>query len=634
MTDGLDYSALGFRCGLEIHQQVSGSKLFCRCPADVPAPDDERPDVRAVRRLRPTQSELGEVDAAAVAESRRARLFEYRGMRSSCCLVDLDEEPPSAAAPGALDVALTMALLLGSRPADEIQWMRKIVIDGSNTTGFQRTGLIARGGKIDDVTVETICLEEDSARRIRDEPDRVVWGLDRLGVPLIEIATAPEIRDGEHARRVAASLGSMLRSTGRVQRGLGTIRQDLNVSVHNGQRVEVKGVQELNAIPKVIEWEVRRHLRILEVAAELKKRGVGPEAFTYKPTVAAQLFATTEAKFLRTTLEKGGTILGHRLQGFHGLIGAARKEDPRLGRELAGYAKRDGGVQGILHGDELPGMGISQADVEKVRSLLSCAPHDSFVLVAAAADVADRTLRIVVDRAGRALQGVLPEVRMAEPDHSTSYLRPMPGSARMYPETDVPPNPVTAERVARLRAELPPPHEVQVARVKEKFRVSQDEANQLVRDGLVADLESLASGGDASLAARVLLQFVPDLERRFPAPSAQLTTWARAALDGVRAGRFAKEGLPMVLEALASGQAASLDAAIAKAGLASVDTAAVEARAKALVDERLDFVKSRGRESVGPLMGVLMKEFRGKVDGGVLNQVLMREIDRRLNGHG
>ena len=630
MSDAPDYAAIGFRCGLEIHQQVATTKLFCRCPSEAPPPDDEDPDFRIVRRLRPSQSEMGEVDAAALAEARRARLFEYRGSHASACLVEADEEPPHPACEDALDVALTTSLLLGSHPVDEIEWMRKIVIDGSNTSGFQRTGLVARGGRVEDVGIQTLCLEEDSCRRIRDEPDRVVWGLDRLGIPLVEIATDPDIRDGEHARNIAARLGGLLRATGRVLRGLGTIRQDLNVSVRGGTRVEVKGVQDLNGIPKVIEWETRRHLRMLDVAQALQKRGVQAAAFAYTPSDLSPTFSKTEAKFVRSTLQAGGAVLGHRLPGLKGLLGGAKKEDPRLGRELAAYAKRDAGVQGILHGDELPGLGVSEAEVAAVRQALHCGPEDSFALVAAPRPTAERALRVVVERAARALDGVLAEVRMAEADYSTTYLRPMPGAARMYPETDIPPSAVRRERLERLRTELPPPPEVQVANLQRRHGIGAEEARQIVHEGLIPEFEALALAADASLAARTLLAYVPDLEKRHPKSAPHLATWTRTVLAGVKVGRLAKEGVPAVLESLASGEATTLDEALAKRGLTGVDPAEVENRARALVAERAEFVRQRGAESVGPLMGLLMKEYRGRVDGALLNRVLAREVERLL----
>ncbi|MBS3772970.1 MAG: Glu-tRNA(Gln) amidotransferase subunit GatE, partial [Candidatus Thermoplasmatota archaeon] len=237
----MDYEQLGLRAGLEIDQQLDVGKLFCGCPSAV----SDAVDYTFRRELTPTRSELGDVDRAALAEARRQRRFVYHASDFSTCLVDADEEPPHPVNEAAVDVCLTMAILCDARVVDEIPFMRKVVVDGSNTAGFQRTGLVAVDGMVDDVGIETICLEEDAARRLEDRDDVAVYGLDRLGIPLVEVATAPDITTPEQAERVAERIGRLFRATGQVRRGIGTIRQDVNVSIAGGSRVEIKGVQEL-----------------------------------------------------------------------------------------------------------------------------------------------------------------------------------------------------------------------------------------------------------------------------------------------------------------------------------------------------------------------------------------------------
>lgn len=626
----IDHAALGFKCGLEIHQQLATGKLFCRCSTDDLPPDAGEPDFVIRRRLRPTQSELGEVDAAALQEARRDRAFEYHGVRGHACLVEADEEPPHEANGDAADVALTMALLLGASPVAEIQWMRKIVIDGSNTSGFQRSGLVSLGGRVDDVGVQTLALEEDSCQRLPEERGTVVWGLDRLGIPLIEVATEPTIRDGAHARAVAARLGALLRATGKVRRGIGTIRQDLNVSIRGGARIEIKGVQELNAIPGVIDGEVRRQARLLEVAKGLAARPVAASTLDDPIVDLGPTLSASASAILKKNRERGGVVRGVRLRGFHGLIGPAEQEGPRLGRELAAYARRDAGAAGILHGDELPGYGVTEAEAAAIRAKLRCGPEDSFALVADRADRVDAALRVVVGRARTALAGVPEEVRAAEPDESTTYLRPLPGAARMYPETDVPPVRVDAERLERLRTRLPPTPEKVRARLVESHGISEQQASQIVDAGWEAEFAALAAASDGPLAARILVLVLPDLRRRYPAASG-VEAAALAAAQAVKGGRIAKEGAALVLEEVAAGRASNVEDAIARvAGGADVE-ADLAARARALVQERADFVRSRGKASAGPLMGELMKEFRGKVDGGVVSRTLDAELERFLS---
>ncbi|RLF32545.1 MAG: Glu-tRNA(Gln) amidotransferase GatDE subunit E, partial [Thermoplasmata archaeon] len=250
----MDYTKIGFKAGLEIHQQLDTHKLFCNCQSVI----TDSVDYSFKRFLRPTQSELGDVDKAALAEAKKNRFFHYSASEKSTCLVEADEEPPHNVNPDAVDICLTIAVLTNAKVVDEIHFMRKIVIDGSNTSGFQRTALIAMNGQIEDVGIQTIALEEDAARKIDEKDKTVNYGLDRLGIPLVEIATDPDIKNPMHAREVAERIGMLLQATGRVKRGLGTIRQDLNISIKDGARVEIKGIQSLSSISRVSEKEVYR----------------------------------------------------------------------------------------------------------------------------------------------------------------------------------------------------------------------------------------------------------------------------------------------------------------------------------------------------------------------------------------
>ena len=269
----MNYKELDFKCGLEIHQQLETHKLFCNCPSIV---RDESPDIKIVRKLRAVAGETGETDLAALHEKRKDKLFIYEACSTSSCLVELDEEPPHPINQDAVDIALEIALLLNAKIVDEIQIMRKTVVDGSNTSGFQRTALIATDGFIETskgrVNIPTICLEEEAAKRIREDEKSVTFRLDRLGIPLIEVGTATDIKDPEHAKETASILGMILRSTKKVKRGLGTIRQDVNISIKGGARTEIKGFQDLRSIPKVIENEIQRQLNLIKENKKIEEQ--------------------------------------------------------------------------------------------------------------------------------------------------------------------------------------------------------------------------------------------------------------------------------------------------------------------------------------------------------------------------
>src|SRR2546428_95818 len=383
----MDYRTVGLKVGLEIHQQLATHKLFCEdASVLVDAPGGER----FRRRLRPTQSELGEVDAAAIEEARRRLTFVYETTPNSC-LVEADEEPPHPPNPEALDIALEIALLLDAKPVNEVDFMRKIVIDGSNTAGFQRSALVALDGQLavngKRIGVPTILLEEDAARKLGEAESEVVYRLSRA------------------------------------------------------------------------------------------------------------------------TVTKGGVVLGWSLPGFAGLLKG------KLGPELAAHA-RIAGVAGIFHSDELPGYGISREEAEAVRAALGLGDRDAFVLVAEAERKARAAFDEMRPRAIAALSGVPPETREPRPDGTTMYSRPLPGKARMYPETDVPPIRVAADRLRKIREHLPEKPEVTIARLAREFGIHEQQSRQLVQEGSHHAFETIAREfGEPTLVASVLLYSFGELRR-------------------------------------------------------------------------------------------------------------------------
>ncbi len=630
-SEPLDYAALGFMCGLEIHQQLATKKLFSPCDSDVVDPDEvaKRTTGWVRRKLRATQSELGETDAAALAEAKRRRTFQYLAIQGTTSLVELDEEPPHPLDADALDVTLQFTGLVSGHPAREVHTMRKTVIDGSNTSGFQRTALVATGGTIDPpdfdpVGVWTIAVEEDSARKVDDVDGVTTYTLDRLGIPLMEIATAPDIHDPLHAQATARRIGALLRATGRVRRGLGTIRQDLNVSVAVGDRVEIKGCQDIRAVPRVIEQEVRRQLWIHYVREELTARGFAAGDIE-EPVDVGDHFAQCESKVVKGALKRGGTVMALALPKWAGLIQGASKDGPRLGREFADHAKVRAGVKGVFHSDEMPAYGITENEVEAVRTALSLTDSDAFVLCVEKATVAREALHAVADAARDALGGAGRAVRAAQPDDSTRYMRPLPGAARMYPETDVPPTRITDEHWGAILSGLPERPEETVARLT-KDGISEDLALQIVSDGHVADYDAWRSQDvEGPLAARILLQYLGPL-----AQPDRVKAFVPDLASALSEGRFAKEAVPDILNALDADPSRSLDAAIDAAGVAAAGDDEVTAIVEKVVADRVDFVKERGMAAMGPLMGPVMAELRGKADGAKVSAALKDAIQAHL----
>jgi len=477
-------------------------------------------EITFVRWLREAQSELGEVDPAAVFEARKRKKIVYHADTQNTCLVEMDEEPPHDLNKEAVEVALTAALLMNAKPVDEIHVMRKIVIDGSNTTGFQRTCIIALDGEIEvegkRIPIQTITLEEDAARIIEQKTQEVHYDLRRLGIPLIEVSTGPVISSPEEAYKVAYAIGRILRATGKVKRGLGTVRQDLNISIRGGALIEIKGVQELDLLSKVVELEVIRQLHLLRIRDELKKRGVAEDDIKNEPIKdVTEIFAKTKSKIIRRKLQQGGVVYALRLRGFGGLLGLEAAPGIRLGAEFSGRARAWSEVEGIFHTDELPGYGISGEEVEKLRMIMEAGDHDAIVLVASDREKAQDALERVRERAIEALQGVPSETRGARPDGTTIYLRPRPGAARMYPETDIPPYPVPREYVEELKKRLPPTLDVLAERLSKKYGLSRQIVNELIDSERVELFERVVAETEIqpSVVASILTEHMKSLRR-------------------------------------------------------------------------------------------------------------------------
>lgn len=610
--------------GLEIHQQLDTHKLFCSCPSDLV--EVEGPALQ--RRLRPTYSEMGEIDRAALAQAERRMHYRYQCPSSHCCLVEADEEPPHDADAEAMELTLLVAAMAKAKVVDEIHFMRKIVIDGSNTTGFQRTALVATDGTLEvngrSISVLSICLEEDAARKVETKGSEVTYRLDRLGIPLIELATGPDMHDPEEVREVAARIGSIMRATRRVKRGLGTIREDLNVSIPGGARVEVKGVQELRLLPTYVEREIERQSGLLRIREALHERKVPRPSGTIVD--CTEDLKGSRSKVIVGAIGKGGKVLGTTLPGFEGLL-KSQDGKLRLGAEMAQYA-RTRGVAGIFHSDELPGYGITAEEVEAIRTRLGLSTDQAFAICADDPAKADPALRIAVVRAGMAFEGVPEETRDPLPDGGSTYSRPLPGAGRMYPETDVRPITISSERLAKIAQHLPELPDAKAVRFAWEFGVHEQQARQIVREGHEDLFEELALRGQASVAARTFLNTYPSMEKEGVNPDGLSDDQVRSAFEALQQGRFAKEALPDVLKQMAQGK--DVEGAVQSLGLAKVDTDEATAIVDGIIAERASFVREKGMGAVGPLMAPVMVQLKGKLEGKAASDLLRSRIEAFL----
>ncbi|MFH1404218.1 MAG: Glu-tRNA(Gln) amidotransferase subunit GatE [Candidatus Altiarchaeota archaeon] len=608
----IDYDKLGFKCGIEIHQQLDTHKLFCECPSII---REDTPDLTVERRMRAVAGELGNFDPAALHEFLRNRTLEYQAYEDTNCLVELDEEPPHPVNGEALDTAIQVSLLLKADIVDEVNVMRKTVIDGSNTSGFQRTMLVAMNGRLDtsegEVGIPTVCLEEDAARIIDTKGGRVVYRLDRLGIPLVEIATDPDIKNPRHAREVAEKIGSILRAC-KVKRGLGTIRQDINVSITGGERIEVKGVQDLKLISKVVEGEVARQLMLMEVKKELGERGAGKKDYDVKAVNVTDTFGETKSTVIQKAVASGGVVMAVRLRHMKGLLKG------RLGPQLAQYVRGSSSLKGLFHGDELPAYGVSQEEVGAVMKSVKAGKDDSYAILSGPAGEVDKAVKALVGRCVTALECVPEETRRTRDDGSTEYMRPLPGSARMYPETDEPLVELSAEHVGDLRGGLPELREDKASRFEE-LGLSGELASQLSRSreaGLFEELAEEFGGVQATLIATTITSYPKEAGKRYGVDASALNEdHYHQIIKLISDGRLSKNAVVELIAKVAENPGD----VVAEVAESNKLTMMGDDELKSIIDR----IRSENKDvKPGQLMGKVMAEVRGRADTEKVRKLL------------
>ena len=631
----IDYEKIGLKVGLEIHQQLDTStKLFCNCRPEL---FKQEPEITFQRRLRPTQSELGQVDPAAYFEFQKGVKILYEANKATSCLVEMDEEPPHQLNLEAVETTLTAAVMMKAKPVDEIHVMRKTVIDGSNTTGFQRTCVVALGGEVNvgekTVPIQHISLEEDAARRTGEAEDNVIrYRIDRLGVPLIEVATAPVIKSPREAQKVALAIGRILRATGKAKRGLGTIRQDLNISIPHGALVEIKGVQELELLPLVVKYEVQRQLKLLEISQELRKRGAKEEDVKEEFFNVTEAFEQTKCKVLRKALDKNELILAVKLPKFKGFLKQELMPGFRLGTEISDRARFWGKVGGIFHTDELPAYGLTEEEMKKLRETVEAEDQDAVVFVADNPENVKDALKAVVERAQEAIKGVPEETRAPKPDGTTRYMRPRPGAARMYPETDIPPIQITEDDVGKIISQLPELPRQKLKRLMDEYELNQKLARQVLDSKYNKLFETVVKESEISptTVAAFLTETLKALKRDGVQVDKVSESQFRDVFSRISVGELTKEALPDMVVWLSRHDKKSVQEAIENLGLKTISRNELEAFIEKVIKDNRSLTKERGENSFGVLMGIIMKELRGKVDAALAIKVLKEKLKQKI----
>ena len=625
----LEIDKIGLKVGLEIHQQLdTNKKLFCNCK---PIENTEYTE-KFTRKLRAAKSELGKIDPAALFESSKSKTIVYYGNQNSSCLVEKDDEPPHNLDLKAKDIALLISSALNSKIFSEIHVMRKTVIDGSNTSGFQRTMLVAQGGEImvdeKQVGVQSICLEEDAGKLIKDKDNQRFFSLDRLGVPLIEIALEPVSGDPAFVRKIALTLGRLLRVTKKVARGIGTIRQDVNVSIDGGGVVEIKGVQQLEQLEKIIEYEAKRQYGLKLISEKINSSGTFDISENDVFSIS-NLLENCNSEIIKKSLENQSVIKAIRVKKFSGVFGFEPFPGIRLGKEI-GQLVRFFGIGGVFHSDELPNYGIEDEDIQRIRKHLELEQHDAFLIIAGKEPTLDFAVNSIINRIKNAKNGPLAETRAATPTNETVFLRPRPGAARMYPETDIPTIKVSNTELDSASSMIPKSWDETILQIQNKYKINQQLSEQIFDSEYFELFEKICKNDKTSpsFAASILCSTITNLQRNNFNTSLLKDKEISDVFNLLNENKISKESIEIIFKQIMSGKAATVSEAIQNASIKSLTEEELSKILDSIIEDNLDKIKEDGARSISSLMGLAMKQVRGQASGSLVNNLLLEKIKK------
>lgn len=453
------FKEIGFKCGLEIHQQLKTSeKLFCNCPTTY---RNDAPDAEIIRHMRPTLSELGEYDGTALMEFKTKKRVIYQLYRDNMCTYEMDDTPPFEINKKALKIAIRLALMLNCAIVDELHVSRKQYLDGSIPTGFQRTAVVGVGGWVPykgrKIMLSHICLEEDACREISDKGHNIIFRTDRLSFPLLEVITQPVLESPKEAREVNELIGRMLKASGLVRRGIGSVRQDVNVSITGGTRVEIKGISKTKYTERMTEIEALRQKHLLDIKDDLEKRGYNKAGFKPVKKDVTDIVNKRPSSLITLMIDSGNRFGAVKLPGFAGLL----KREIQPGRTFAD--EFSGRVKVIACLDEMPNIAVNEIPLpmissdcwNKLMKELDFSDKDAIILTWGPKNDIITAVNEIAGRAEEAFDGVPNDTRQHLSDFTTGFERVLPGPDRMYPDTDSPPVTIPACDIANYEKSLP-----------------------------------------------------------------------------------------------------------------------------------------------------------------------------------
>jgi glutamyl-tRNA(Gln) amidotransferase subunit E len=483
-----DYEKIGFKSGLEIHQQLkTKEKLFCHCPNGKYQKGEDF-DAELIRHMRPTLSEMGTYDGTALMEFKTRKNITYRIKNETTCTYEVDDTPPFPINREALEYAIEISLLLKQNIVGELHITRKQYLDGSIPTGFQRTAIVGIEGEIPlkkkKIRIIQLSVEEDSCREVSDIGHERIYTTDRLGIPLIETVTYPDMKTPAEVKEAAQVIRFINRSSNRVRTGIGAARQDTNVSIAGGTRVEIKGVSHISWLPLLTHIEAFRQKALLEIREILKSRI--PDLQNWKPVFKILNFDVSDIEFepIKKAMENNWQLIACNLPDFKGILSHFLQPGKTFADEIEGRLKVIAclDLPNMVHSEDMNP--VFNADLLQKRSiLLGSRQNDAQIVFWAAEEDISTARETIEERCRMAFEGVPNETRKALPDGTTIFERVLPGADRMYPDTDSAPIPIADNYIESLRNRLPESIDVRFRQL-EKWQIPPDCHNYILRNNL------------------------------------------------------------------------------------------------------------------------------------------------------
>ena len=624
------YKKLGLQCGLEVHQQLqTEKKLFCRCKTTL---RNDKPTSTILRHMRPTLSELGEYDGTALMEFKTKKNVIYQLYDDTVCTYEMDDTPPFRLNQQALNISIEIALLHNCSIVDEIHISRKQYLDGSIPTGFQRTGIIGIEGWIPynnkKIRIIQLALEEDACREISDKGHTIIFKTDRLSIPLVEVVTYPDIQTPTEATEVANLIGRILRSTGHVRRGLGSIRQDVNVSIKGGTRIELKGVPKLQYIAKAVATEAQRQKALLNIKDQLRLRGITKETFHSETHNVTKLFKKTKCTQLKTAIKNNGEIHGILLRSFACIFDTATQPNKTFADEIAGRVRViacQDTMPNIIYSKQFKAFGLNQKEITQLKQRFNPKSIDTIVLTWGEPTDVQTALEEIKIRAIEATQGIPPETRQVFSDGTNDFERILPGPNRMYPDTDSPPTPIQEKQLNYIKKSLPE-RIWDTEKKLQKLGLPKPLIKSLSISSKLTIFNTIIKNLDVPpiLVAVTLQETMKHLHRQGKHTEKISDEQIYHLFESLTKNNYSKEALPNILAYLADNPDATVQKAQTELHIKPMSEKDVQKVINDVLTKHINHNKLN--RPFNTLMGEVMQATRNKIDGKKVAELLTKTI--------